>query len=219
MTKGAGEAPSLTELDEWSLAKVLLLLPPPLGLMQQTDDHGASQVVASLSLQTDEVGFVEFQTAIDALVKRSFEGLEMPAMGASASAAPPEPPAATVPVAANEHCFARDHNVKQVLSSADAMAATLLPPPALHTDYSSFYSPSGLERPGPPSTPLVATPSRRLLKRDIAGKAPMHPVAQLPPRLPAPPPLPGGWHAVASNTGTYYYHETTRQTTWKLPLE
>ena len=33
----------------------------------------------------------------------------------------------------------------------------------------------------------------------------------------APPPLPQGWHAVNSPSGTYYYNVVSRQVTWQPP--
>ena len=64
--------PRMMEIDEPSLAKLLLLQPPPLGLAGKTDEHGAQHVVSTLSLSWDD-SFAQFQDVVNALVRRSFE--------------------------------------------------------------------------------------------------------------------------------------------------
>ena len=68
------DPPSMSELDEPSLVKLLLQQPPPLGVQGQTDEVGARHVISTLRLTRDEGGNVGFQNVLDELVRRSFEG-------------------------------------------------------------------------------------------------------------------------------------------------
>ena len=95
--------PRMLEIDEPSLAKLLLLQPPPLGLEGRTDVVGSAHVVASLSLSWSEDGFAQFQDVVNALVRRSFEGhledfgdgaLPVPVVAQAASGGAPETPQA-----------------------------------------------------------------------------------------------------------------------------
>ena len=66
----------MMEIDEASLASLLLLQPPPLGLQGKSDDEGAARFVVGLKLPKDDsTGLVKFDDVINALVRVSFEGL------------------------------------------------------------------------------------------------------------------------------------------------
>ena len=68
-----GTMPKMTELDRTSLEKLLLATPAPLGVQAMTDEAGARRVVDKLDLPFSAEGYIDFQTVVDYLVRRSFQ--------------------------------------------------------------------------------------------------------------------------------------------------
>lgn len=237
MTAGGAEPPSLNELDEQSLASLLLQAAPPLGTAGIGGEEAARSLIRELRLQFDDDGYVDFKQVIDAMVRRGFDGIPPPQVKDNdfddeldyqahqhARQVQKPPPLAT-PARRLPESAPRPRPTPSAPTTRDsslpASEARRLPEPAPLpppiTDGRSMYTPSPhseymLTRPLAAS-PMPFSPHESSCAHDYTMQSP-----------PQPPPgslpqLPRHWSIANTPRGPYYYNWHTRQVSWQPPLE
>ena len=180
---------SMMSMEEDRIAALVLLQPPPLGVQGKYDEAGAKSFIASLRLQKDEDGLVQFGTVVDALVRVSFDGhsdgFEEPRMPPEEE---PDPFADNVtmmpikPKSPSPPTLPRPPSIQPQTSDEQSHSANRpeeVPP--LRMSMPPYYAEPEPRRAAPAPAPVVPPRSTPAPAPATSARQPAPPVATLPP--------------------------------------